>query len=413
MRRLPLMFGLLALASCEAPPVYATQDPAQSTQLSHIDGSVVVQSVGRGNVVLFLFDVTRPPPPAGTGKPLSFTVVGQDDLFGADATDNTVEGPFTAPFSFSLVPPGSYFIQGFIDLNGCFPRVNCRSSSFIPWYNATNGPNSGDVGGAAADPVTLAPTVITVNAVTPTEGVSVGFVDANVFPIDRPAVSATCLANCTNDSEMMTMPPTPFAHLFTSAAGMPAVFELDPKVGLVAGNATLTAQLFAQYVSVVNGVPQDVDGNPANGPALWPQIVVRKVDSNNPLNDENVDSRGLPLPQDAGVDGGPVPEPQVVLAAGVYAPSVVPALTGPGGQVIATPVPVPNLQIAVLPEAFDATNPAQPVPLPSVPPGLYAVYVIQFTGQEWRVPNELGPAFAGVVGFTPSDASQGFFLSVP
>ena len=47
-----------------------------------------------------------------------------------------------------------------------------------------------------------------------------------------------------------------------------------------------------------------------------------------------------------------------------------------------------------------------------MPSGRYAIDIIQFTGQTWRVPNELQLGVAKVVGFT-EQTSQGFFLQVP
>ena len=35
------------------------------------------------------------------------------------------------------------------------------------------------------------------------------------------------------------------------------------------------------------------------------------------------------------------------------------------------------------------------------PAGRYAITLVEFTGQTWRVPNELGPAYAEALSFTP------------
>ena len=51
------------------------------------------------------------------------------------------------------------------------------------------------------------------------------------------------------------------------------------------------------------------------------------------------------------------------------------------------------------------------VALKSVPPGRYAITLVQFTGQTWRVPNELQPAVADATGL-PAFESQAFVFEV-
>ncbi|HLM44813.1 MAG TPA: hypothetical protein VK458_13150, partial [Myxococcaceae bacterium] len=75
-------------------------------------------------------------------------------------------------------------------------------------------------------------------------------------------------------------------------------------------------------------------------------------------------------------------------------------------------VPAAELTVAVRAIAVDARNPAAPEQLRSVPPGRYAVIVIQSTGQVWRVPNELTPGVAEPRGL-PALESQAFVVEVP
>ena len=104
----------------------------------------------------------RPPPPQGTGRPVAFTIIPLDELYGTEV-DQPTSGPFTAPFTFPLVRPGSYLLRGFIDTDPCRATpVSCHGSDFIPWYNVTAEPNVGDVGGAAVDVATRAPRVFEV-----------------------------------------------------------------------------------------------------------------------------------------------------------------------------------------------------------------------------------------------------------
>jgi hypothetical protein len=130
---------LVLLSSCEPPPVFPGADRRQNSRPARVEGEVVVSSAARGNVVVLLFDAARLPPPTGTGRPLTFTLVSRTKLFG-DVRDFDT-GPFVAPFSFSFVNPGQYQVRAFVDAN----------DDFIPWYGVTNEVNTGDVGGAAID----------------------------------------------------------------------------------------------------------------------------------------------------------------------------------------------------------------------------------------------------------------------
>src|SRR5438046_2799236 len=97
---------VLWCCACETPPGFATADLNQQNPTGRIEGQVVMQGPSRGDVILFLYDAHDPPPPTGTGAPLTFSVVSQRKLFGsADGS-----GPFSAPFAFSLVKPGNYLI---------------------------------------------------------------------------------------------------------------------------------------------------------------------------------------------------------------------------------------------------------------------------------------------------------------
>ena len=85
MRKLFVILGVW-LTACDAPPVYSGADKRQSgAATGRIEGEVVVSTAARGKVVLFLYDAARPPPPTGTGRPLTFTVVSRDAVFAGAA----------------------------------------------------------------------------------------------------------------------------------------------------------------------------------------------------------------------------------------------------------------------------------------------------------------------------------------
>lgn len=368
---------LILAAACDRPPVFATADTRQHDESSRIEGNVVVTGSARGNVVVFLYDAAKPPPPTGTGRPLTFTTVSSAELFGT--TEGT--GPFTAPFAFSLVKPGSYLIRGLIDAN----------ADFIPWYGVTADSNTGDVGGAAVDPITRATRVITVSE--PALDVGVSFSDAARVPVDRPAF------------QVATQAPS-----VTVAPGMqPVVIELRPQP-IDEGPVQQPQPVFlAQLIDDDrDGVPDDrnMDGVPDQ----WPRVIVRKIaDGENLLADDQGDYTHVVNmgPQDP--DG--VPD-TVVLAAGIDPTENLPLLVDAMGRPRATPVPVTKLKVVIRPLALDANDPQRPVPLVSMPPGRYALIVINPTGQTWRVPNELAPGLATRFGL-PEVASQGFIIQVP
>jgi hypothetical protein len=404
----------LALASvlatgCEPPPVVPTADRRQNQQLSRIEGNVVVQSRARGNAIVLLYDAERPPPPQGAGRPLSFTVIPAEQLFGSSLGDTSTSGPFTAPFAFSLVAPGRYLLRGFIDADTCRAGAQpCHGPDFIPWYSVTGEPNAGDVGGAAVDAVTRAPRLVEVaadpnGALQATTGVSVSFSDSSTVP-DRPAFQVV------GDSR------------FDLTAGPKRLDlkALQVREGVVDLRSPV---LLVRYVDDnADGTPDDANGD--GQPDLWPKVVLRKLTDGQGLTDaqkladENdldrnglLDAEGVDYTRFDGTSDG-LPD-QVVLAAGLAPdPALLDALRKPDGTPRMEPVPVTSLGVVVLPRALDAREPRNPVQLQSVPRGRYALTLVQFTGQTWRVPNELSPLLATERGL-PSVESQSFVLEVP
>ncbi|MBZ4421090.1 hypothetical protein [Myxococcus sp. RHSTA-1-4] len=404
--RKKMALGSLVLASllglgCEPPTVVPTADGRQNTRNARIEGSLVVQSRARGNAVVFLYDADRPPPPQGTGRPISFTVIPAEQLFGP-ALGTDAPGPFTAPFTFSLVPAGRYLLRGFIDADTCGGAAAqpCHRPDFIPWYGVTSEPNAGDVGGAAVDPTTGVPLTLEVTADAdgqpqPLTGVSVSFSDSARVPLDRPAFQVQ--GDPTMGSAMKVL------RLQRLAIQDGAVDQRPPG-------------FLVSYVDANrDGTPDDAN---ADGmPDFSLRVVVRKLAEGlhsveeNDLNRDGVpDATGVDyMHADGTQDGNP---DVVVLAAGLVPDPLIAALTDEQGQPRMQPVVVQELQLAVRPLALDARNPAAPAPLREMPRGRYAVVLIQSTGQTWRVPNELDPAVAPGVGL-PSVESQAFVLEVP
>jgi hypothetical protein len=393
-----LLMLALTVWGCEAPPVFSGEDRRQKGDtLARIEGHVIVNTATRGKIVLFLYDAARPPPPVGTGRPLTFTVISREAVFGAALDGDT--GPFTAPFAFSLRGPNRYLIRGFVDSN----------DDFIPWYGVTADTTQGDVGGAAIDPVTRASRIVEIGTdeagqPIPALDVPISFSDAATLPIDRPIFSVV------GGMDSVTL------------SGQPRVIELQATpIDEGVMNQPTPAFLVRFVDDNADGVPDDAN---ADGiPEVWPRVVVRKIQQEgNPLIDEHdLDKNGIvdaPNPDTTqsyehldGMDDG-LPD-VVVLAAGFDVSEYAASLVDSMGRVKATPTVVPRLRLVLQPRAFDVSNPASPQPLRAVPIGRYAITVIQQTGQTWRVPNELG------LGGTPYElpglplvASQSFLVKV-
>lgn len=393
MKRTMLLLAL-TLWGCEAPGVFPGEDKRQKgSPLARIEGQVIVSTATRGKVVLFLYDAMRPPPPVGTGRPLTFTVVSREAVFGA-ALDGAT-GPFTAPFAFSLRGPGRYLIRGFVDSN----------DDFIPWYGVTADTTQGDVGGAAIDPVTRASRVVEIGVdeaglPIPALDVPISFSDAARLPFDRPIFSVA------GGMESITV------------TGSPRVIELQATpIDEGVMNQPTPAFLVRFVDDNADGVPDDANGDGI--PEVWPRVVVRKIQqTGNPLIDENdLDKNGVVDEPVEGVefadneyvngmkDGLP---DVVVLAAGFDVTEYAPMLFDAMGRAKTTPIAVPRLRLVLQPRAFDVRVPTAPQPLRAVPIGRYAITVIQQTGQTWRVPNELGLEVPGL----PLVASQSFLVQV-
>jgi hypothetical protein len=401
-----VLMGLLA-TGCEPPPVVPTADRRQNQQLSRIEGSVVVQSKARGNVIVLLYDAARPPPPQGSGRPVSFTVISAEQLFGLSLGDGgATSGPFTAPFAFSLVAPGKYLLRGFLDADTCRTRPQpCHASDFIPWYGVTGEPNAGDVGGAAVDAVTRLPRVVEVDvgpdgAPRAVTGVTVTFSDTATVPMDRPAfeVKGQTQVQLTTASRQL---------------------ELGP-LALQEGGVDVRPPGFLVRYMDEDGNGEPDDANNDGVPEFWPRVVVRKLAaSGGGLVDENdldrnglLDAEGMDYTRFDGTSDG-LPD-QVVLGAGILPDAPLAALRTAelAGRPRMDPVVVSKLDVLVQPQAYDARNPRQPIRLKSLPSGRYALILLQFTGQTWRTPNELAPSLTPTFGL-PAVASQAFIIEVP
>lgn len=170
----------LGMAACSQVEVFDRFEPLGGV----IEGTVVVQlppvepspcqESRTGDVILSLFAVDDPPPPEGTGEPLTFVLVPEAQVFGAGTAD--ARG---VPFVFPSVATGRYTIQGFVDTDG----------DFNPNFGVTGQPTAFDVAGGAVDPTTRAFVPIEVVAGEATRNVVVSL--GQVVPFERPVFTPT------------------------------------------------------------------------------------------------------------------------------------------------------------------------------------------------------------------------------
>lgn len=285
--RLVLLFSVV-IAACEAPPVFATADKRQNTHAARIEGQVIVSSTARGNVIVSLFDADKP------GRALAFTVVPSEQVFAGNLGSS---GPFTAPFSLSLVMPGRYLLRGFVDAN----------ADFVPWYGVTNEVNAGDIGGAASKPVEISlddagvPVAVT--------DVPVNFSDLARVPVDRPAfeVSGSNTVALSSSTE-------------TSLELVSKVVEGQP-------HPVFLARLVDENGDGVADLGSD------GQPLFWPRVTVRKVTDADVLVDETV----------------------VLGARFEVAPLMAQLLDG-DGKVKKTPTPINRLSLIIRPPGVDVSK---------------------------------------------------------
>lgn len=348
---------LLLLAACVYEPPL---DPDAPTVDNVLAGDVVVTGADAvAPTFVLLFDAADPPPPVGTGSPIDFTGVRAEDYTGV-ASSGQGGGIQAAPWSITAVPSGSWLVTALMDTDG----------DFQPLLSVTAGATCGDwLGAHLADIATGEVGVVTVADGTLLDDITV--VVGTQLTTERPA---------------FTMPPTTVTQ--TSA-------ELQLlSLGSIGVHAALTAEQTLDLDGPFDGsdpcgtmflfyAPDaDADGapDPHPNPALaaqglydiWPKVYLQYY-------------------------GADVTQPGVGLEPGESwaAEAVVyPAPLLTGDATLGAPTPRTSLDVVWIPGAVhtlpDGTE--ETVYAPDLPPGLWSITVVQYTGQTWTIPNEL-PAF--------------------
>jgi hypothetical protein len=418
-----LLLGAALVAGCGyVPPVDGVPVVPNG-----VTGTVVVSGAVPATAVVLATSAADPPPPAGTGRPVSLATV-------AASAFSTSGGLMSGGYALTGLPDGDYVVTGLLDVDGDFhPRVD-----------ALAGATCGDVVGGHLASLTD-PTLAAVSVAGGSLAADVTVTLARALPVERPVFYALAPNG---------VPGVPQASFVEAAAGnlqvvrlrstgVNAVFETD------AGATTLLARFDGPHVDdpldppagnpfgldpsdrydLFAGAPDcdvaflvevqdtDDDGFPDSDPALpgtlaaWPKIGFTWL--GDPVD---VDGDGA----FDGFDQGDVTDDWT--APGAVSPVDVMS----GAYPVGLPARTTALDVLVYPAARRrfasdelacvgswadgvceevVTDPAR------IPTGAWAITVIESTGQTWTIPNTLVGAQALDAAFVP--ALQGAFLWVP
>ncbi|MEO0602396.1 MAG: hypothetical protein AAF211_13220, partial [Myxococcota bacterium] len=113
--------------------------------LNSVAGEMVFAGEGElAPTFISVFDARNPGPPAGTGSPITFSVVGVDEWSGTELP--------AAPWNVTQLPDGEFFVSALMDVD----------EDFNPLEDTLAGATCGDwVGTSISDLVTLTPVSIT------------------------------------------------------------------------------------------------------------------------------------------------------------------------------------------------------------------------------------------------------------
>lgn len=390
---------LLAVGGCTwEPPLLDSPfgpPPLQNT----ISGEVLFAGEGDlGPTFMLLYDITDPPPPAGTGSPVTFSSVPLSDW----AVDLSVPA---APYGVGLVPDGTYLVNGLMDVDQDFNALDITLS----------GATCGDwVGSHVTDLVQLQPQPVTVEGGTALNNVSV-FLGQQV-PTERPAFGFVQDGEGTDEIEVTELSqgiPQTFSIRAAEVDG--AVFGLNPLElgpaclpdpaddGTGAWTSCDLASIVPCNVNILTELVDDdgdyaVDPYPdpafaAQGiPNIWPRVFLEYLPDepqffqvDGVFYQERWITQAFPLTLEI------LGAAQMKLPADVIAP-------------VGTPLFAETLSITVFPtfqyynakgtgddpergpfDVIDITQPGAPLP----PLGRWKATIITRAGQTWETPNAL------------------------
>ena len=376
-RYFSLLISLVLLAACDYE---APLDPRATTGNNSISGTVVLSGFDTpSTTIVLIYDATNPPPPAGTGRPITFSTVA------ASSYNTDIDGLLAASYTVTGLADGLYLATALVDIDEDFHPLVASG--------ALGGSTCGDWLGAYISDVET-------QELTPIEVAGGEYVDqvtiavASEVPFERPAYAFTTPA-LANRQQAIDSPTVP--QLF-SLNSISVASELGLELTGPFDGTDLCDTAFIQmvYDLDVNGVP-DPHPEPALAAVgalnIWPKAYVQYVGV--PQEDGSLLSE---LPFGESVVGEAIVYPDF-LASGVFP--------------LNTPVPATSINYIWVPAAShrypDGTSETITIPT-DLPAGVWAVTLVSITGQTWTLPNELANYGSLDVSFDP--ATQAGFLSV-
>jgi hypothetical protein len=350
------MVALLFACAYEVP-----LDPDAPAVLNVLSGTVVVNGAEAvADTVILVYTADNPPPPTGTGRPVTFTTVPAESY----ATD--IGGVPSANWAITEVPDGDYLVTALMDVDG----------NFQPLLTATAGSTCGDwLGAYFTDILTSEYATVSATGGLYFDGITVAI--GLEMPIQRPAFSLQ------DDSSVDTVIQPALGSPFTllSTAVHSEIYELP---GPFDGTAACQTA-FWQYAP-----DDDGDGTPNPHPnenfaaagftELWPRLYLRYLGA---VDEGYIASEAL---ASASVFGGLPP--------------------------VNTLVPATELPAIFTGKAihFHDDGTEELLEGDAIPTGLWSLTAVQFTGQTWTLPNELAAYGATDETFDPLE--QGVMLTM-
>lgn len=398
MRTLTLAMLSLAVMSCD---YQAPLDPDAVGASARVMGTVVLSGPeAPATTAVLIYPADNPPPPIGTGRPITFGLVGAEE-FAVGAG-----GSYEAPFDLSLagVADGAVLVTALVDVDGDFYPLP-------PFSDVTAGATCGDYSGAhVSDLQTGALAPVEIAADTTVDGVTV-FV-ARESTLERPAFVMQGGSPVLVKSEVLTGATLTFRMASTEiAVGRPENDELVPFLEVSGPFDGTDACDTSFWVTVMDA---DGDGQPDPHPVLgpaamdvWPRVLLQYLGT---LGDD-----GELIPTDPAVDGSWAAEAALFPDAVWF------------GQVpLNQPTPLTEVEYAWVPGAVHtlpdgsvetiAADPADPTTVPpvldAIPSGVWSVTLINVAGQTWTLPNDLPrlPALPTATNYEPQSQRGALIL---
>lgn len=356
MKKINILVLLFSATAC----VYtAPLDPEATEGLNTIAGTIVINGTRQlGPTFVLVYDVHAPPPPEGTGRPVSFASVPQT------AFNTTVDGLIAADYAVPNLPDGEYLISALMDVDNDFHPIIANG--------ALAGATCGDWLGAYVSDV-LNPQFASVTVQNGQLQDDVTLAVAQEVQLERPAfylqddptVSRSLAGSSPNTQQLFSLRSTA-VH---STAGTELTGPFD------GSEPCDTAFAVVVYDRDGNGLPDphpDATLAALGAYDIWPEIYLQYLG-------EPDGSGGFINDLDPG---------EAYLGQSL----IVPDFLSSGSFPLNTPVLLTSLDVLWIPGAIHVlpnrndtvvTNPL------ALPPGAWAVSAISPTGQTWSVPNGL------------------------